>query len=150
MRNAKKLGEAPAALKARWGSVRFPHIMRGLCDFSLKAFRTIALTKGIAKSHKRNRKRPFNADLPRWAMKALGVNLGQCPGLELVTSSILGFIFLLRISEIGNLENQISALQKEKECESQFAPDPQRPPRRGRVCFEHYVLKRANCARVYG
>ena len=101
---AEILRRSPSTLKLRRDAIRLPHLVRGLNDFSLRARRANDLTKCIANAHRRMRERPFRTDLLRWERQAMGGNNEQWSGLELVTSAVTGFFFLLRISAIGRLK----------------------------------------------
>ena len=107
---SKILGKRSSTLKTRFAAIRFMRLINGNVDFTLQAHRAKAMMKGLKKREGVVRKHPFNTDLLRWMQSELVAKSGDRNGsrgsmyMELFAACVLGFFYLLRISELGNLK----------------------------------------------
>ena len=106
---SKILGLRSSTLKTRFAAIRLMHLISGNVDFSIQAHRAKAMTKGLKKREGVQRKHPFSADLLRLMQTELVRKGGERSGgrgsmyTEMFTACGVGFLFLLRISELESL-----------------------------------------------
>ena len=106
---SKVLGRNASTLRARFSAIRFTRLINGHVDFALQSHRAKAMIKGMRKREVTVRKHPPNTDLLRWTHKELicksdGRTIGHGSSYtEMYTACFLGFLFLLRTSEIAAL-----------------------------------------------
>ena len=105
----KVISRRSSTLKTRFSAIRFMHLVNGNVDFPIQSHRAKAMMKGLKKREGVLRKHPFNTDLLRWMQTELvkkGEERNSGIGsmyLELFAASVLGFFYLLRVSEIEAL-----------------------------------------------
>ena len=96
-------------------AIRFWHIICGLDDFTKFGGRYQQVLKGMKREHKTSRKIPFSVDMIDWLYSHyLSVDLTNVARVELYTATVLGFFFLLRIGESGNLRRSDIVLGKDE------------------------------------
>ena len=85
-------------------AIRFRHVISGLDDFTKYGGRYQQVLKGMKRDHMATRKIPFSLDMLEWIYTDFLQNdLSDVFRVELYTSAVLGFFFLLRIGELENL-----------------------------------------------
>ena len=85
-------------------AVRYFHLAHGKCDFTLCEARVKTLLKGAGKRESPNAKRPFNVELLTWMQKRVKDDPNASVERNtLLTSAVLGFFYLLRVSEIAQV-----------------------------------------------
>lgn len=100
------LGRQESTSEVRFASIRLMHLANGNVDFSSQAHRAKAMITGIKKRDGAVRKQPFNTDLSRrmhseLVCKSVARSNGTGPlNFEIFAACIMGFPYLLRISEI--------------------------------------------------
>ena len=77
----------------------------GESDFTDGGNRIKTLVKGVGKREVPNANRPFNIELSGWVGKSGETStLGPKESDRLFVAAVVGFFFLLRISELANLK----------------------------------------------
>ena len=103
-------GMQSSALRGRFSAIRFTHLIDGDVDLSLQSHSAKSTINGLEKREGVARKPPFNTYLLRWARKELvGKTAPRSLGrgsmhLELYAACILGFFYILCISELEYLK----------------------------------------------
>ena len=103
----KVLRSKASALKGRFAAIRLTHLANGDVGFILQSHRAWAMTWGLEKREGATRKPPLNTNLIRWAQRELVCNSDARSNgadgvhFELLAARIVGFFYLLRVSEIG-------------------------------------------------
>ena len=91
-------------LKTKVAAVRYFHVIHGKGDFLIVGARVKALIKGVEKRERPNSKRPFNIELLEKMLAE--VEMEERKNFEhdqLYVAAVIGFFFLLRVSEIGEI-----------------------------------------------
>ena len=107
---SKVLGRKSPKLKGRFAAIRHMRPINGGVDFSLQSHRAREMVKGLGKLEGAMRKKPPNMDFLRWTHGWLVCksdarsNGAGSVRFELFAACMIGFIYLLRISEIGSLK----------------------------------------------
>ena len=97
-------------VKRSFASILLVRLIYGNVDFTLQAHRARALIKGLKKREGMVRKQPFNTDLPWRTHKELvcksaaRIAWSESMHFELYAARILGFFYLLRISELVGIK----------------------------------------------
>ena len=93
-------------LRTKVAAARYFHLIRGKSDFTACGTRVKTLLRGIDKREAPNAKRPFNLELLEWMMRDARESLAG-PGTDeketIFAAAVLGFYFLLRVSEIAQV-----------------------------------------------
>ena len=104
MFEARVVKNASDSIRAKISAIRFWNVISGLDDFTKYGGRCQQVSKWMKRYHNVKRKIPFSLDMLEWIYTDFLQNdLSDVFRVELYTSAVLGFFFLLRIGELENL-----------------------------------------------
>ena len=99
----KIMNRKASTLKTKIAAVRFYHVAHGKMDFMMGNNRAKALIKGVEKRETPGAKRPFNLELLVWMKENKFGEISRREQTTLYSAAVVGFFFLLRVSEIAAL-----------------------------------------------
>ena len=150
-RNDMIMEKNPSTLEIRRPHIRLVRIIHGFGDFPRKAFRAIALMKGLPKVRAAQSKIPFTTYSIRCVAITLGGRYGKRSWCRDGRFRYYGFFILLRISEIEALRKPDIAppLDEEGEMVTVRIRSP-KPTNQGNGSTEHLELQVLRRARRSG
>ena len=113
---AKAMGNACPSIRGELSGIQFWHVVSGRADFSDGGGRFKQVMKSLKRKHKIKRKRPVTYEMLHWLYREFWlIDHSSEARFEIMCAILLGFFFLLRISEIEQCTWENSTLGKDRD-----------------------------------